>query len=242
MIEKSPILVTGCARSGTSTIAGIINMCGAFGGNVAVANSNRRGMFENGCIRDNLVKPYLVRIGADPNGQYPLPVSISIPTTWKQLVEKVMLAEGYKGGDWLYKDTRMGLMWRVWNYAYPNAKWVIVRRRTGDVIQSCIKTGFMKAFNNQGNREAVNANTEEEAWLWWVHEYEKRFADMIMEGLNIKVVWPERMVDGDFRQLYELIDWLGLKWNPGAMVLIESLLWGNKLKRKEATYGTGNVG
>jgi len=242
MTDKLPILVTGCARSGTSSIAGIINICGAFGGNMAVGKSNSRGMFENSRIRNTLVKPYLLRMGADPEGQYPLPFSISIPTIWKQEVDQIIISEGYKGGDWMYKDTRMGLMWKVWNYAYPNAKWVIVRRRTGDVIQSCIKTGFMKAFKNQDNLKAINLDSEEKAWLWWIHEYEKRFTEMVMEGVNSKIVWPERMIDGDFRQLYELIEWLGLKWNPEAMTLIESLLWGNKQKRKEATYGTGNVG
>ena len=38
---KDPILITGCARSGTSMIAGVINICGAFGGDMAGPNANR---------------------------------------------------------------------------------------------------------------------------------------------------------------------------------------------------------
>ena len=55
---------------------------------------------------------------------------------------------------------------------------------------------------------------------------------MINEGLNIKVIWPERMIYKDYRQLYELMEWLGLKWNSKALTFIDSLLWG-KTKRKE---------
>ena len=69
-----PILVTGCARSGTSMTAGIIDLCEAWGGITSGPNrNNRKGMFENASIRNNLVKPFLANIGADPMGQSPLP-------------------------------------------------------------------------------------------------------------------------------------------------------------------------
>ena len=43
---KEPILITGCARSGTSMVAGIINMSGAFGGVMAGPNkNNQKGNF-----------------------------------------------------------------------------------------------------------------------------------------------------------------------------------------------------
>ena len=72
MVE--PILITGAARSGTSLTAGIISICGAFGGNTTGSTPyNRNGQFENSHIRNRIVKPYLVRMGVDKLGQYPLP-------------------------------------------------------------------------------------------------------------------------------------------------------------------------
>lgn len=235
MIEKSPILITGCARSGAGMIAGLINQCGAFGGSM----SNKKGLFENDRIRDTIVKPYLERCKVDPSGQYPLldigEDNVWIPANFRKWVETTMVEEGYKEGTWMYKDTKMCQMWPIWNYAFPNARWIIVRRRTGDVIQSCVKTGFMSAFKDEAKRKAVNVLTEEEGWKWWVHQHEKRFVEMVEEGLNCKVIWPERMVHGDYQQLYETLDWLGLSWKTEVLTFIDPLLWSGRKKERRIT-------
>jgi len=225
---QSPILITGCARSGTSMVAGVINMCGAFGGEMSGPNhNNQKGMFENARIRNSVLKPYLKQIGVDPLGQYPLPNvdNLMIPADLKERVERIMIEDGYGTGPWMYKGPKMCLMWPVWHYAFPDAKWIIVRRRTGDIIQSCLRTGFMRAFAREGNQRAVGAKTEEEGWLWWVHQHEKRFVEMINEGLNCKIVWPHRMVDGDYTQIYEMLDWLRLPWKSEVLSFVDPLLW-----------------
>jgi len=233
MIEQAPILITGIPRSGASMIASVINMCGAFGGNMS-----KRGMFGNDKIREEVVDPYFNNIGVDTLGQYPLPVTddISIPAGWRRKVEQVMLVEGYKEGQWMYKDARLSLMWAVWHYAFPDAKWIIVRRRTGDIISSCLRTGFMEAFTSQENQKAVGVSTEEEGWLWWVRQYEERFVEMITEGMNCKVIWPERMVHGDYQQIYETLEWLGLPWKSEVLSLIDPLLWNVRQKKKVITH------
>jgi len=234
MEMKSPILITGAARSGTSMIAGVINLCGAFGGNMSGPNrNNQKGMFENSAIRQDIVKPYLRSIGMDPKGQYPLPDvhNIPIPNDLRRRVEQVMLDEGYKSGPWMYKGAKMCLTWPMWDHAFPDAKWIIVRRRTGDIIKSCFHTGFMTAFNSPANQKAVGAANEEEGWLWWVRQHEDRFVEMITSGLNVKVVWPHRMIDGDYSQVMEMIEWLGLKWTPEVMNFIEPKLWKARLKK-----------
>jgi hypothetical protein len=226
---KPPILITGCARSGTSMVAGIVNMCGAFGGNMSGPNrNNQKGMFENAQIRQNIVKPYLRRIGADPMGQYPLPDvnNLIIPRDWKDQVERVMQNEGLKEDQiWMYKGAKMCLHWPVWYHAFPDAKWVIVRRKTSDIINSCMRTGFMSAFTTPKKQEAVGVNNEHDGWLWWVHEHEKRFTEMMMEGLNVKVVWPQRMVERNYNQTQELLEWLGLEWTDEIFDFIEPKLW-----------------
>jgi hypothetical protein len=122
-------------------------------------------------------------------------------------------------------------MWPIWNYAYPNAKWLIVRRRTGDVIESCVKTAYMLTFKSQENLDAVGAKDEREGWKWWVHQYENKFREMIEAGVNCKIIWPERMVTGDYQQVYEMLDWLGMEWNSNIVATIDPMLI--KSRRKE---------
>jgi hypothetical protein len=163
----------------------------------------------------------------DKLGQCPLPniEKLFIPTDWKSRVEQVMLAQGYQDGPWFYKGAKMCLTWPVWHYAFPNAKWIIVRRKTSDIINSCLRTSFMRAFSIPDIQKKVGANTEKEGWLWWVHQHEQRFIEMMTEGLNCKIVWPDRMVRGDYQQMMETIDWLGLKWNSEVLNFIDPKLW-----------------
>jgi len=232
-----PILITGCARSGTSMVAGVINICGAFGGEMSGATrNNQRGMFENARVRNDIVKPYLRQISVDPMGQYPLPDvnNLSIPTGWRRKVEQVMMDQGYTDGLWMYKGAKMCLMWPIWHYAFPDAKWIIVRRKSSDIINSCKRTGFMRAFHNQDRQRAVSADSEEEGWLWWIHQHEQRFNEMITEGLNCKVVWPERMIRADYKQIYETIEWLGLEWDVSKVLqFIDPKLWHARRQEEE---------
>jgi hypothetical protein len=231
---KAPILITGCARSGTSMVAGIINLCGAFGGTMSGPNhNNAKGMFENNEIRQNLVKPFLRDIGADPLGQYPLPdiENLLVPVNWQHRVESIMQSQGLKEDmTWMYKGAKMCLMWPVWFHAFPDAKWIIVRRKTSDIVNSCMRTGFMKAFGQKHIQKAVGVDTEEDGWKWWVREHEKRFMEMIMNGLNVKMVWPERMVERNYGQTQEMLEWLNLEWTDEIFDFIEPKLW--KARRK----------
>jgi len=234
---NAPILITGCARSGTSLVAGIINMRGAFGGKMSGPNhNNAKGMFENSRIRNTMVKPYFRTLGVDPMGQFPLPDinTMLIPVDWSKRVEAIMKEEGYEGGPWMYKGAKLCLHWPVWHYAFPNAKWIIVRRKTSDIINSCIRTGFMSAFNHRNNQAAVGVKGEWDGWLWWVHQHEDRFREMINEGLNCKVIWPERMVDGDYSQIKEMLEWLGLEWGSEITEFIEPKLFHSRMHQKQS--------
>lgn len=230
----SPILITGCARSGTSMVAGAIHLCGAFGGVMVGPNrNNEKGMFENYRIREQVTKPYLRAMGADPLGQWPLPDPdrLVIPTDWRRQVEQVFREEGYKCGPWMYKGAKMVLFWPVWHYAFPSARWVIVRRRSGDIADSCLHTGFMRAFRDRRIQQAVGAATERDGWLWWVRHHIRRFVSMIEEGLNCFQIWPERMVEGDYGQLYQLMEWLGLEWNSSVLEFVDPKLWKSRRRK-----------
>ncbi|MGB4239665.1 MAG: hypothetical protein WBJ87_08685, partial [Candidatus Hydrothermia bacterium] len=74
---------------------------------------------------------------------------------------------------------------------------------------------------------------EEEGWLWMVHEYEKRFVEMIMSGIDCKVIWPDRMVYGDYQQIYEMLEWLGLPWKSEILTFLDPLLEKSRQIEKE---------
>lgn len=194
---RDPIIITGIPRSGTSMIAGIINICGAFMG-----NTNK--MMENQELKDRLLIPFMRSIGAEETGQinHPDLSSLQIPVGFRKNVLDIYKAQGWAEEQPLaIKSNLVALTWPIWQYAFPNAKFIIVRRRTGDIVNSCIKTGYM------------NKHDTKEGWVEMCRSYQNRFSQMIEEGINCKVIWPHRMVFGDYSQIWDMLEWLGLEWN-----------------------------
>lgn len=224
-MEDRPILITGCARSGTSMTGGIVSICGAWGGKMSGPTlANAKGMFENEDIRNQLKKPYLRKIGCDPMGQHPLPDLsdhgllkrlVNDSFEWRNSVYKIIRNQGYDGlTQWFYKGAKMCLLWPIWHNAFPYAKWIIVRRKAEDIINSCMKTGFMRAYKNEGG------------WRKWVYVHEERFAEMKEAGLYIFEVWPEKMIYGDFSEIENVIKQLDLDWKEKeARDFISPKLW-----------------
>ena len=206
---RDPIIITGCARSGTSMTAGIVHLCGAFGGEMFGPNKhNQKGMFENSEIRQRIVKPYLKKIGCDPLGQRPLPnnrqvfeVSDRQAQVWRDRICSIMRAQGYAGGPWFYKGAKICLLWYLWHRAFPSAQWVIVRRRSEDIADSCLRTSFMRAYRDR------------QGWLQWVAQHERRFDEMKQAELNVREFWPSQVVEGNFDHARELVADLGLEFN-----------------------------
>ena len=207
-ILYEPILITGCARSGLSMTAGVINICGGFSGQtIGPTKYNKQSRYENYAITNNFIKPILLKMKVDQAGQNPLPKSSLFKEIERNYVERfrndiinLMVKEGYEDGRWFYKDSRMSLMWPLWNKAFPRAKWVLVRRQVDDIISSCMRTGYMRGYKNYAG------------WLGWVAEYERRFQEMHDEGLNIHEVWPQRAINGDLTEVQMVINNLRLDW------------------------------
>ena len=217
---NTPILVTGIERSGSSLVARIIEMCGAFTGETTPMCENKR-------IKKFVDQYYSDTLQIDTRGQYPLPDfdKLALPFGWKKKITRLLKEENYtENKPWMYKGSRVAQLWPIWDFAYPNAKYIIVRRRTGDVIESCLKTGFMDAYSSSRILDEIGVQNERDGWLWWVHEHEKMFVAMIEKGLNCKVIWPERMLDGNFQQIHEMLHWLDLPWKTGIISLLEKTL------------------
>ena len=207
---KEPILITGCARSGTSLTAGIIHLSGAWGGKMSGPTKyNAKGMFENIIVRNELTKPYLRTIRCDPMGQHPLPsdeqlqkISSIDGMDWREAILNVMRRQGLRPDkDWFYKGAKCCLFWPMWDYAFPTAKWLIIRRHREDIAKSCLRTGFMRAFDSL------------DGWLEWVEQHEQRFEQMKRSGLWYREVWPEKMIDGDLSEIEIVIKDLGLSYS-----------------------------
>lgn len=207
MVSHEPILISGAARSGTSLIAGIIIKCGAWGGNMrGHSRWNPKGQFENEKIRHNVVKPYIKSMGYDPMCQKPLPdINNLQPFDMRSRVLDVMVSQGYTNGHWMYKGPKMCLIWPVWKEAFPDAKWIIVRRETEDIVNSCMRTSFMHAYKHP------------DGWRMWVAEHEKRFEEMKDADLDVREVWPIKAIQGDFTEVKEMVLDCGLQWNESAV-------------------------
>ena len=197
--NHTPIFITGAERSGSTFIAKILDLCGTKFGDC-------NGMYENKSIvalNNKILFSY--------DDRFPPMGELQIPISWKDTILSVY-EEEIKTGVWFVKHSTLARLWPLYHYAFPNAKWIIVRRRTGDIIKSCLKTGYMKEYGT------------EEGWLSWVHKYEESFIEMMQAGVNCKIIWPERMVTGDYTQIFEMVDWLGVKWNYRIPSVIDPLL------------------
>ncbi len=220
---REPILITGCARSGTSMTAGVVNICGGWGGQMSGPTpNNKKGMFENAVIRDAMIKPALNTEKCDPKGQKPLPSLHCFDhyneETWRTRVVEFMKNQGLTEDKiWFYKGAKMCLMWPLWNRAFPKATWIIVRRNDDDIVNSCMKTGFMNAYSYPGG------------WHTWVKAHKNRFREMITANLNVHQIWPQKMISGDYREIEALINKTGLTWKEQQVKeFISPTLWHEK--------------
>lgn len=82
----------------------------------------------------------------------------------------------------------------------------------------------MDAYADKNLQKLVGAKDEKGGWSYWIKEHEKLFVQMIEKGVNCKQIWPERMIDGDYRQIFETLQWLGLPWNSKIVGFLDSKL------------------
>jgi hypothetical protein len=202
-------------------VAGCVHLCGAFGGKMRQANRyNKKGMFENAHIISQLVKGQLSEMRADPKAQKPLPPieqcrRMAEPRSLglRRDVLEALRAEGWSGGPWFFKSAQMCHLWPIWAAAFPEAKWLIVRRADQGIIASCLKTGFMSAY-----RDAAG-------WQGWIEVHKERFSEMVAH-LNTRQIWAHDLVVGKYETLKEVIGWLGLEMRAREVAeFVEPMLW-----------------
>jgi len=189
-------LVTGAARSGTSVTTQILAKHGMHTGHV-------NDLWEGEAVREKVVKRYLREIKADPMGQAPLPALDERRMPKWNLAQEFFhyLGVGKLPTSYLYKGAKVTLMWWVWHAAFPDAKWIIVRRDRSEIIDSCNRCHFM---------------TKTKDWGAWV-DHHVAFFDQIKSAVgtaNYREIWPHQFLSGDTGAIKEAVAWLGMEWNP----------------------------
>lgn len=209
------IFVTGAPRSGTSLVCQVLAAHGInFGGPlVGPGRANPRGFFEHGLVRDQVLKPILTSIGADPRGQKPLPPRRWEPTDGEvaRFRHDVLAALGTAEA---YKDApKILLLWPLFHAAFPEARWVFVYRRAADVARSCNRTSFMRAYQTEA------------AWGTYVLEIATRMA-AVGPVVGQIPVWPD---PNDPRSFRGMVKALGLEWDPAAVEEVcDPSIWGRR--------------
>lgn len=173
------LFVTGLPRSGTSMTCQVLDACGAdFGTNLGRSGGsvNPFGFWEDLAMRRDVLKPWLRRLNADPNGQWPLPPRTWRPTgpeadAFRQDVDGALVAPCHKSPKTLP-------LWRLVHAAFPTAHWLVVRRDPEAIAQSCLRTRFMRHA------------TTREGWLEWIQHMEARIGDLRAE-VDVVEVWPD---------------------------------------------------
>ena len=223
---SSPIFVTGLPRSGTSMVAGCLHRCGFWVGDTVPGGiGNPRGFYENTKIRETIIKPILVALGCDPLGVKKLPQFKGEPRA-NGLVDAIQLIlqkEGYKQNQqWLYKDAKLSLLWPYFINAFPNARWVIVKRNPEHVIDSCLHTHFM-----------AHHSKSRLFWHTFVREYQQRLNQLKHSGAQVYSISADKLIRGKYSGLQRLTQELGVEYNHSR---IQEFISPNLWQRRPEVY------
>ena len=217
---SDPIIVTGPPRSGTSLTSGILHECGAWVGDCFPGtSSNPKGFFENKVIREQIIKPMLSQRGIDPLGQFPLDGEYKPAPELRRRVFSAIDAQGYIGGPWLMKGIKVALMWREWAEAFPDARWIIVRRDIESAAESCRRAPFMTHYSGL------------DEWSRYILAYICK-AGEIPGG---RLVFTPDVAGGRFDAIKAAAADCGLKWNSKAEQFFDDKAWHGFTFRTEST-------
>ncbi len=207
---RRPILVLGPPRSGTSLVAGCLACCGAWLGHTfGAAPANPKGFFESVQLREGVNKAILTALGCDPLGVADLPPLDGLPVQpeMREAILAAIRGEGYAGaGPWLFKDAKLTLLWPVWRAMFPDARWVIVRRREDDVVRSCLNTDFM-----------VQHSSDPAFWRRFIAAYDERLDRLKAAGPWWREIQADALVGGDLAALRARVEALELTWDQAAV-------------------------
>ena len=216
---NKPIFILGAPRSGTSIIAGILDICGAWSGiTLPATEANPSGFFENRQLRNKVIKPILEKLDCDPLGVRKLPALESLQKipNLANVVYQIICEEGYTDNTpWIFKEPKLSLIWPIFMFGFPDARWIIVRRETADIVRSCIATDFMSQHSSNN--------------LYWenfVQSYLERLEILKINVKSSREIWPSTIINSSFEPIEELVYELGLSWRKNEVIeFINKTYW-----------------
>ncbi len=223
---NKPIFVLGLPRSGTSMVSGALAICGAWTGSTVPACqlTNPKGFFEHTVIRERVTKKLLQNFGYDPLGVRKLPprhFNQSVKNL-AEIIKGVIEADGYMSNrPWLYKDAKLTLIWRIYLQAFPDARWVIVKRDEKSFIDSCLKAHFMK----QHSQSRIY-------WRRLAKSYQTRLNDLKKSCRHVYTLNTPEIIQGDLTGLQKLTSELELDFRIKELHdFIKPDFWSSKYKQ-----------
>lgn len=207
-------IVVGAPRSGAWLVAKAIAACGAWLGPTDPSS------FDNRPIADDIIKPFLRGISADPACVWPLPDLAShdgavktVAVAWRSRVLRSLAVQGAvlaaEEGSRVCVVSHASLhLWPIWAQAFgDDVSFVVVRRDQNEIERSCVKSG-VGSF----------ASWTQERWIAWHAAHALAMQGLRESGVNAREVWPSTLVrDGKIDDVRGLVDWLGLEWNRDAV-------------------------
>src|SRR6056297_1522636 len=181
MEKNRPIVVLGMARSGTSLVAGSLHVNGIWFYPHYPRKQNPKGDYVN---------PEINKILNKGNN------------TKKRILEAIY-NQGYKDGFWGCKhDINLGLI-NIWNKTFSPV-YVLVRRSPEDIWTSTLKMRVVKkqAISTEAAKKIIPYNRFLKQW-----QTKTKYLDKL-NGFNI---WPQKIIDGDFSELKDCLDFFGLE-------------------------------
>lgn len=201
-------------------VMGILAACGLWlGRTVPGGAANPKGFFENWVLRERINKAILRQAGCDPLGVTPLPPLERLPqaTNLRAAVLAAIAREGYDGQrPWGFKDAKLTLTWPIWRRHFPEARWVLVRRSTDDVVSSCLRTPFMAQHSN-----------DPKFWHQFAEAYIARLNVLKRSEVWWREIWAEEIIADRFDNLTELLEVLDLEPRVDKVrEFVEPRFWG----------------
>jgi hypothetical protein len=201
-----PVFIVGLPRSGTSLVAGLMHEFGGWvGKTVSGTGENPKGFFENDELRAKVLWPTLRTVDGDTAGVMKLPPVdvdrvLKYPVDGRKMplrprIQQIIESQGYNSKQrWIYKAPKITLLWRMFDRAFPNADWIIVRRKRDGFVKSCIKTSFMGQHSK-----------DPRFWNALADEYDVRLDQLAASVKNVYEIQTEDILNGDTADLKSMV-------------------------------------
>ena len=189
-------------------VAGCFEACGVWMGETVPGNAaNPQGFFENAQLKSLLHSMLCMSEFNDSDYLPPFDFwNEEVARSLSHLVPRFFEGEGYVTGQpWAMKNPKIAFFWRLFERAFVDARWIVVRRDPMLVAESMCRVNPLTVPPK--SRPLTKA-----ALLQVTEAYDTRL-QMILEAIPASRCWEvhsEPIAQGDFTELAQAIEGVGL--------------------------------